>query len=74
NAEKIKKPMFIIQGKNDPRVPFTEAQQMVDKIKAAGGTVWYLEANDEGHGFRKKNNSDFAFYSTVAFVKEYLLK
>ncbi|MEJ7682275.1 MAG: prolyl oligopeptidase family serine peptidase [Segetibacter sp.] len=73
NAQKITKPMFIVQGKNDPRVPYTEAQQMVDKIKKNGGMVWYLMANDEGHGFGKKNNQDFLFYATVEFVKHYLL-
>jgi dipeptidyl aminopeptidase/acylaminoacyl peptidase len=73
HAEKIRKPMFIIQGRNDPRVPYTEAQQMVEKIKRAGGTVWFLMANDEGHGFNKKNNQDYQFYATVAFVKQYLL-
>jgi len=74
NAQKITRPMFIIQGKNDPRVPYTEAQQMVEKIKKNGGTVWFLMAADEGHGFNKKNNQDYQFYATVAFVKEYLLK
>ena len=73
NAQKITKPMFIVQGKNDPRVPYTEAQQMVEKIKSNGGAVWYLMANDEGHGFQKKNNQDFLFYATVEFVKMYLL-
>ncbi|KOS06871.1 peptidase S9, prolyl oligopeptidase [Flavobacterium akiainvivens] len=74
NAGKITKPMFIIQGKNDPRVPYTEAEQMVQKIETNKGVVWYLMANDEGHGFRKKNNQDFQFYAVTAFVKEYLLK
>jgi dipeptidyl aminopeptidase/acylaminoacyl peptidase len=74
NASKIQKPIFIIQGKNDPRVPYTEAEQMVQKIEAGKGTVWYLMANDEGHGFRKKNNQDFQFYAVTAFIKEYLLK
>ena len=59
NTDKIKKPMFIIQGTNDPRVPVTEATQMRDKLKAQGNVVWYLEAKDEGHGFRKKDNADF---------------
>lgn len=54
NAGKIKKPLFIVQGGNDPRVPRTEAVQMADKIKANGGIVWYLEAKDEGHGFPEK--------------------
>lgn len=73
HTDKIKKPMFIIQGGNDPRVPLTEAEQMKDKIKANGGTVWYLMAKDEGHGFKKKNNIDFQFYSTIEFMKRYLL-
>lgn len=74
NAQKITKPMFIVQGKNDPRVPYTEAEQMVSKIKDNGGVVWYMMANDEGHGFRKKNNQDYQFYATITFIQEYLLK
>jgi len=73
-VEKIKKPLFIVQGGNDPRVPLSEAEQMKNKIKQAGGTVWYLMAKDEGHGFKKKNNIDFQFYATIEFVKQYLLK
>jgi dipeptidyl aminopeptidase/acylaminoacyl peptidase len=46
---------------------------MVDKVKANGGNVWYLEAKDEGHGFRKKNNIDFQRYATVLFIEKYLL-
>ncbi len=74
NAHKITKPLFVVQGKNDPRVPWTESEQMVATIKKNGGPVWYLLANDEGHGFAKKKNQDFQFYATVAFVREYLLK
>jgi dipeptidyl aminopeptidase/acylaminoacyl peptidase len=73
NAEKITKPMFIIQGGNDPRVPRTEAIQMKEKIKSNNGVVWYLEANDEGHGFRKKNNQNFQMYATILFINTYLL-
>ncbi|HPH84434.1 MAG TPA: alpha/beta fold hydrolase [Ferruginibacter sp.] len=73
NAGKIKKPMFIVQGGNDPRVPRTEAVQMADKIKANGGIVWYLEAKDEGHGFRKKSNADFQRLATILFMQKYLL-
>lgn len=74
NIDKIKKPMFIIQGANDPRVPVTEAVQMKDKLKAQGKTVWYLEAKNEGHGFRKKENIDFQRLATIRFMQEYLLK
>ena len=73
NAAKITKPLFVVQGGNDPRVPRSESEQMVARVKANGGPVWYLMARDEGHGFRKKGNADFQFYATVAFVRRYLL-
>jgi len=73
HTAEIKKPLFIVQGGNDPRVPASEAVQMKDRIKQGGGTVWFLMANDEGHGFRKKDNTDFQFYATIAFMREYLL-
>jgi dipeptidyl aminopeptidase/acylaminoacyl peptidase len=72
NAAKITRPMFIVQGHNDPRVPFTEATQMVEVIRRNQGPVWYLEAADEGHGFAKKANRDIQFAATVLFVKEHL--
>ncbi len=73
HTDKIKKPLFVVQGGNDPRVPHTESIQMVEKIKQNNGTVWYLMAKDEGHGFRKKNNSDFQFYATIEFIRRYLI-
>ena len=73
NTDKIKKPMFIIQGTNDPRVPVTEAIQMRDKLKAQGNKVWYLEAKNEGHGFRKKENVDYQRLAVIKFMQEYLL-
>jgi dipeptidyl aminopeptidase/acylaminoacyl peptidase len=73
NTDKIKKPMFIIQGTNDPRVPVTEATQMRDKLKAQGNTVWYLEAKDEGHGFRKKPNVDYQRLAVIKFMETYLI-
>jgi dipeptidyl aminopeptidase/acylaminoacyl peptidase len=74
NAQKITKPLFVIQGLNDPRVPVTEAEQMVAKIREIGGKVWYLMAKDEGHGFRKKVNTDFYNNAVVMFLEENLLK
>lgn len=74
NVDKIRKPLFVVQGKNDPRVPVTEAEQMVAAIREKGGTVWYLMAKDEGHGFAKKRNVDFQFLSTIQFLREHLLK
>jgi dipeptidyl aminopeptidase/acylaminoacyl peptidase len=73
-AQKITKPLFVVAGKNDPRVPFQEGEQMVATVRKNATPVWYLLAKDEGHGFAKKKNADFQFYATVAFAQEYLLK
>jgi dipeptidyl aminopeptidase/acylaminoacyl peptidase len=74
NAGKITRPLFVVAGRNDPRVPYQEGEQMVATVKKNGTPVWFLMARDEGHGFDKKRNQDFQFYATVAFVQEYLLK
>ncbi|HXI41781.1 MAG TPA: prolyl oligopeptidase family serine peptidase, partial [Bryobacteraceae bacterium] len=74
HASEITKPMFIVAGRNDPRVPAHEGEQMAAAIRQNGAPVWYLIANDEGHGFAKKKNQDFQFAATVMFVKEFLLK
>jgi len=74
NVEKIKKPMMVVAGKNDPRVPVTESDQIVAALKKQGTSVWYVMAKDEGHGFQKKANADFQFYAMVEFLQEYLLK
>ncbi len=69
NAHKIRKPLFVIQGRNDPRVPWTEAEQIVAKARANGTPVWYLLAENEGHGFQRKENADFQFYAMLHFMK-----
>ena len=74
NVKKITKPMFVVQGKNDPRVPVTEAEQMVGALRANGSATWYLMAKDEGHGFAKKKNADFQFLATILFFQENLVK
>src|SRR5438445_333066 len=73
SVDKVTKPLFIIQGMNDPRVPRSEAEQMVTALKRRSVPVWYLMAKDEGHGFRKKGNQDFQFYATILFTERYLL-
>jgi dipeptidyl aminopeptidase/acylaminoacyl peptidase len=74
NIEKIKKPMLVVAGKNDPRVPVSESDQIVAALKKEGTPVWYVMAKDEGHGYQKKANQDYQFYATVEFLQEYLLK
>ena len=66
-------PLFVVQGKNDPRVPYTEAQQIVSAVRKNNVPVWYLLADNEGHGFRRKANADFEFYATVRFLETTLL-
>lgn len=73
HAGEIRKPLFVIQGKNDPRVPASEALQMVATLRGNAVPVWFLMADDEGHGFAKKKNVEFQFYATVQFVQRYVL-
>jgi dipeptidyl aminopeptidase/acylaminoacyl peptidase len=73
HASRITKPLLVAQGRNDPRVPWTEAEQIVAALKRSGTPVWYLLALDEGHGLRKKANADFAFFTTVEFIRRTLL-
>lgn len=74
NASKIKTPLFVAQGKNDPRVPYTEAEQIAKAVRENGQPVWFLMFDNEGHGFRKKTNSDYYNAAEVLFWQQYLLK
>jgi dipeptidyl aminopeptidase/acylaminoacyl peptidase len=73
SVEKIKIPMLVVQGENDPRVPVTEAKQMVAALRKQGQTVWYMNALNEGHGYRKKENRDIYQQATILFLREYLV-
>lgn len=72
NAKAITKPLLVVQGANDPRVPRSEAEQIVQTVRANGTPVWYLLGLDEGHGFQKKGNADYQFYVTLVFLERYL--
>lgn len=74
NAHLISKPLYVVQGLNDPRVPYTEAEQIVKEVRKNNTPVWYLLAKDEGHGFRKKTNRDFFINSMILFLENHLLK
>jgi dipeptidyl aminopeptidase/acylaminoacyl peptidase len=73
HAGKIKSPLFVAQGRNDPRVPWTEAEQIVKAVRGNGQPVWYLLYADEGHGFAKKANSDWFGAATILFWQQNLL-
>lgn len=72
NAANIRNPILIAHGRNDPRVPHTEALQLADKVRANKQPVWLLMGENEGHGFTKKDNSDFLFHATIAFIQSLL--
>lgn len=74
NVAALRRPLLVVQGLNDPRVPEKESRQMVDAVRQQGGVVWYLLAKDEGHGFAKKPNLDYQFLVELLFLQEYLLK
>jgi dipeptidyl aminopeptidase/acylaminoacyl peptidase len=73
NVDKIRIPMLIVQGQNDPRVPVTESEQLVAALRAQGQPVWYMNALNEGHGYRKKENRDIYQQATVLFLQEHLI-
>ncbi len=73
NVEKIKVPLMVVQGQNDPRVPVSEAEQIVKAVRSQGHEVWYINALNEGHGFRRKENREVYGQARIEFFRRYLL-
>jgi dipeptidyl aminopeptidase/acylaminoacyl peptidase len=73
NVDKINVPLFVVQGQNDPRVPVTEAEQIVQAMRNSNKPVWYMNALNEGHGYRKKENRDIYQQAVVLFFQHNLL-
>ncbi|MEM9075024.1 MAG: alpha/beta fold hydrolase [Myxococcota bacterium] len=72
NVERIQSALFVAQGANDPRVPASESQQIVEAVRQSGHDVWYMLARNEGHGFRRKENRDVFFQLAVLFLDRHL--
>jgi dipeptidyl aminopeptidase/acylaminoacyl peptidase len=72
-ADRIAAPLMVVTGANDPRVPASEADQIVQAVRARGGTAWHLLARNEGHGFAKKENQDYQFWTSLMFWEKTLL-
>ncbi len=72
NVDKIKSSLLVIHGRNDPRVPFSEAEQIARSVEAGGRKVWTVYADNEGHGFAKKANRDYMTAAVVLFFSEAL--
>jgi Dipeptidyl aminopeptidases/acylaminoacyl-peptidases len=58
HADKMRKPLLVVAGANDVRVPVSESRAIVDKVRSTGGEAWLLIAGDEGHGFQKRENQE----------------
>jgi dipeptidyl aminopeptidase/acylaminoacyl peptidase len=71
-VEKISKPLMVVQGKNDPRVPYTESEQIVRSLQARKLPVWYMLADNEGHGFARRENADYYFAALCTFIERTL--
>lgn len=71
-ADRISKPLMVVQGRNDPRVPWTESEQIVRSLQQRGTPVWYLLADNEGHGFARRENSDYYFATLLQFLQQTL--
>lgn len=72
NADRIRSSLLVIHGKNDPRVPFFEAEQIAAKVRMNGRPVWTVFAENEGHGLAKKDNADFARAVEALFLQQAL--
>jgi len=73
-VDQIRSALLVAHGTNDPRVPFFEAQQIAEKVQQAGRPVWTVYADNEGHGFGKRDNRDYLQAVEVLFLKKFLLE
>lgn len=73
-VDRLSIPLMVVTGGNDPRVPKSEADQMVAAVRAKGRTAWHLVGMNEGHGFGKKENQDYQFWTELQFWQQNLLK
>jgi dipeptidyl aminopeptidase/acylaminoacyl peptidase len=74
SVSKLNIPLMVVTGGNDPRVPPSEADQMIKAVRQKGGMAWHLLGQDEGHGFAKKVNQDYQFWTSLMFWQQTLLK
>jgi dipeptidyl aminopeptidase/acylaminoacyl peptidase len=74
HADRIRSALLVAHGRNDPRVPFSEAEQIVAKVRANGRPVWTVYADNEGHGFARKENRDYFTAATTLFFQKHLLQ
>ncbi len=74
NAHKIRVPLLVIHGRNDPRVPFSEAEQIAPIVRKNDVPVWTVYADNEGHGFSRRDNRDYQTAVIALFLEAFLTK
>jgi dipeptidyl aminopeptidase/acylaminoacyl peptidase len=74
HADRIDIPLLVVQGRNDPRVPANQSEQIVRAMRERGRPVWYIEALNEGHGYDRKENRDIYEQATILFLQKYLIE
>jgi dipeptidyl aminopeptidase/acylaminoacyl peptidase len=74
NADRIDIPLLVVQGRNDPRVPASESEQIVQALRQRGQPVWYIEALNEGHGYNRKENRNVYEQAAILFLQQYLVR
>ena len=72
-VSELRIPLMVVTGANDPRVPASEADQIVRAVRAQGGMAWHLLGQNEGHGFARKENQDYQFWTSLMFWQQTLL-
>jgi dipeptidyl aminopeptidase/acylaminoacyl peptidase len=74
HADRLRMPLFIAHGRNDPSVPVRESEQIVAAVKKNGTPLWVMYATNAGHGFAdSRPNDEYSFNAWVLFMKTYLL-
>ena len=74
HVDRIDVPLLVVQGRNDPRVPASESEQIVRAMRERNRPVWYIEALNEGHGYNRKENIDVYEQATILFLQKYLVQ
>lgn len=74
NVDRIDIPLLVVQGRNDPRVPASQSEQIVQALRNRGNPVWYIDALNEGHGYNRKENRNVYEQAAILFLQKYLVE
>jgi len=72
--DQLRSALLLVHGGNDPRVPFSETLQIVERARSTGRPVWTVFADNEGHGFERRENIDYQQAAVAVFLRRFLLE